>query len=335
MNVSDKLADQAPPKSIVSRAEFLDWFTNETAKVYGGYGVLSAIEQPSQDQLEALHRGDVFVQYSRLFEVVHVSDSLVLSAIATKFNELTARRPLLGPVLEILRNKHMAEITYHSNRIEGHPFTFKETELVVDILMSGHEYGTSKFLTTLEYLRSLEVVNHVNAWRGAMTLVAKRSCEITLTDIFMIQQFVCPEAFGLRSQREEVVSISRTKVLLAMPVEVQPLMTRLLDWFRAEISRDTAHIVDVVIAFHARFTRIHPFRDGNGRTVRILTSLFLMQNQYPPLRMSSMIPNMYKDALYEWDIGNPTVFGEMMWRELDHAFDWYIAAITPSKSENN
>ncbi len=77
----------------------------------------------------------------------------------------------------------MAEITYHSNRIEGHPFTLKETELVVDILMSGHEYGTSKFLTTLEYLRSLEVVNHVNAWRGAMTLVAKRSCEITLTDI--------------------------------------------------------------------------------------------------------------------------------------------------------
>lgn len=38
---------------------------------------------------------------------------------------------------------------------------------------------------------------------------------------------------------------------------------------------------------HGGLVVIHPFRDGNGRTTRILTNLLLMQAEKPPIRLAS------------------------------------------------
>lgn len=38
---------------------------------------------------------------------------------------------------------------------------------------------------------------------------------------------------------------------------------------------------------HGELVVIHPFRDGNGRTTRILTNLLLMQAEKPPIRLAS------------------------------------------------
>ncbi|OMG48007.1 hypothetical protein BK140_18740 [Paenibacillus macerans] len=34
--------------------------------------------------------------------------------------------------------------------------------------------------------------------------------------------------------------------------------------------------------FHFRFVYIHPFKEGNGRTARLLMNLILMKSGYPP-----------------------------------------------------
>ena len=39
---------------------------------------------------------------------------------------------------------------------------------------------------------------------------------------------------------------------------------------------------------HVEFIIIHPFREGNGRTARILADLMAMQSNYPSLNYSSI-----------------------------------------------
>lgn len=56
--------------------------------------------------------------------------------------------------------------------------------------------------------------------------------------------------------------------------EVGPLLEGLLAWLASEDS-GILHPIEKAAIFHHEFTRIHPFRDGNGRTARALMTLIL------------------------------------------------------------
>ena len=67
--------------------------------------------------------------------------------------------------------------------------------------------------------------------------------------------------------------------------KVDELVTELIDWAN---SSDLNIILKSVI-FHHRFVWIHPFFDGNGRTVRLLFNLLLMREGFPPAIILSLI----------------------------------------------
>jgi len=48
-----------------------------------------------------------------------------------------------------------------------------------------------------------------------------------------------------------------------------------------------AEIISKVAEIHGELIAIHPFRDGNGRTARMLANLMLMQAELPPFRMEA------------------------------------------------
>ena len=75
----------------------------------------------------------------------------------------------------------------------------------------------------------------------------------------------------------------RTGELLALfPTdrEVGPLLEELLAWLNSAAAAALYPVVRAAI-FHQRFTAIHPFRDGNGRTARALTTLLLWRAGFP------------------------------------------------------
>ena len=56
---------------------------------------------------------------------------------------------------------------------------------------------------------------------------------------------------------------------------VEQKMKELVYWLNEEAFMGEDPFMDIA-NFHSQFIKIHPFRDGNGRTCRLLTNYFLM-----------------------------------------------------------
>ena len=61
-------------------------------------------------------------------------------------------------------------------------------------------------------------------------------------------------------------------------------MNELVDWTNKNIYEGCP--LENIAEFHARFIKIHPFRDGNGRTVRLITNYLLHIAGYPIMNIS-------------------------------------------------
>ena len=92
-----------------------------------------------------------------------------------------------------------------------------------------------------------------------------------------------PRAIVALEEPGLAVADERTgKLLVKFPSdrEVGGLFDALLDWLDSVNASALPATVRAAI-FHQRFTAIHPFRDGNGRTARALTTLLLTRAGFP------------------------------------------------------
>lgn len=62
------------------------------------------------------------------------------------------------------------------------------------------------------------------------------------------------------------------------------------------------HPIAKAAAFHAMFENIHPFKDGNGRTGRIIINHMLMEAGYPPIAFKASSKAGYHTALEDWQV---------------------------------
>jgi Fic family protein len=57
------------------------------------------------------------------------------------------------------------------------------------------------------------------------------------------------------------------------------------------------HPIEYATNAHLRFVTIHPFRDGNGRTARLLMNLLLLRAGYSIVIISNQVRNDYINAI--------------------------------------
>ncbi len=86
----------------------------------------------------------------------------------------------------------------------------------------------------------------------------------------------------------------------ATPFETPGWMKELVDWYNQSVQEETHHPLILIGIFIVVLLAIHPFKDGNGRLSRILTTLLLLRAGYSYVPYSSMegVIETNKDTYY-------------------------------------
>ena len=106
------------------------------------------------------------------------------------------------------------------------------------------------------------------------------------------------------------------------PVIVPEMMGKLV----VEFAEKKLHPIESAALFHLKFEGIHPFVVGNGRTGRLISNLFLMQNVYPPINVKVADRKRYYDAFdsYYRD-NNASAMIDMIAEYVEERLSQYIS----------
>ncbi len=195
----------------------------------------------------------------------------ILREIAENLEKIKSRRPLTkGEILE-LQKSFKVEFTYNSNAIEGNTLSRGETKLVL-------EDGLTVAGKTIREIN--EVLNHNQLFELLYKVVSDKK-DLNEELVLNIHKFVLKniddENAGV--YRKIQVFISGDEKKPTAPADIHTEMEKLFQWY--EEQKNKLDPVLLAAKFHYKFVKIHPFIDGNGRTVRLLINIILMQKDYP------------------------------------------------------
>jgi len=240
---------------------------------------------------------------------------LPLDRIDSKLQLLASLRPLPSIAIQKIRETLAIEWTYHSNAIEGNTLTLPETLAVIS------DGITVKGKSLREHL---EAVNHYEAIEKVVELAQPGVVisEKILLDIHALVLQKIEKEFAGR-YRNVGVRITGANFIPPNPVKVPDMMEELMGWLYENPLQ--LHPLLLATIFHHRFVWIHPFIDGNGRTVRLMHNLLLMALGYPPVIILKQDRLKYYKALNEANDGRFEALALLMVQAAERSLDIYLS----------
>lgn len=185
---------------------------------------------------------------------------------------------------------------YNTNHIEGSKLTEDQTRYIFEtntILFEGETIASVDDI--------LEMANHFKLVDYMLD-----KAEENLTED-MIKEFHRLLKEGTADSRKEWFKVGDYKQVVneagstktTSPKYVQRDMTKLMDWYNS-LSKIT---IKEIIEFHARFEKIHPFQDGNGRVGRIIIFKECLKNNIIPFIILDKDKLFYYRGLKEYQNG--------------------------------
>ena len=107
--------------------------------------------------------------------------------------------------------------------------------------------------------------------------------------------------------------------------KVSDLLDELIDF----VNTNPLQLNDIELAtiFHHKFVWIHPFFDGNGRTVRLAMNLLLMRKGFPPAIILSNDRKKYYEALNQANNGNYQKLMLLMCQAQERTLNIYLSSL--------
>jgi len=236
--------------------------------------------------------------------------------IARKKDVLSSKRPLSVSALQNINENLFLEWTYNSNSIEGNTLTLQETRIV---LQEGMTVKGKSLREHFETTNHHEAIDYLERLVNPQYAISERD----ILDIHAIVLSKIEKDFAGR-YRNGAVRIMGANFIPPNPLKVSALMEELIDW----VNENPLQLSPVVLAtiFHHRFVYIHPFFDGNGRTVRLAMNLLLMRAAYPPAIILKNDRKKYYDALNQANKGSYSRLLLLMAQAAERSLDIYLAA---------
>ena len=202
---------------------------------------------------------------------------------------IQARRPLTENEVKELDAYYRIGMTYASNALEGNSLTLNETKVLLE---DGITVGGKPIRDCYE------ATGHANAYDFMLSLARSDAPALTEDIIKRLHYlFYCGIDLNAAGQyRTEQVFITGTEYLPPAPEDVPGQMSE----FMEELAkRDAMHPVAYAAYVHRRLVDIHPFRDGNGRTARLLMNLILVSKGYCLVTIPPVLRLDYISALQQ------------------------------------
>ena len=234
-----------------------------------------------------------------------------------KMSVLKQSRPLPSIALSKIKEQLSIEWTYNSNSIEGNTLTLRETQMVLQ------EGITVKGKSLREHF---EAKNHEKAINYLFSIV-NDDYELRSIDILSLHSLVLnmiEEDFAGRI-RNGGVRITGANFVPPNANKVSDLLDELIDF--ANINPLQMNDIELATVFHHKLVWIHPFFDGNGRTVRLAMNLLLMRKGFPPAIILKNDRKKYYEALNQANNGNYQKLMLLMCQALERTLNIYLTSL--------
>ena len=215
--------------------------------------------------------------------------------------------------MPILRRNNKIRSIHSSLRIEANSLTFNQ---VKDVINGKMVIGPQKEIQ--------EVKNAYNAYE-MINKVDPYSID-DLKKIHGVMTYLTVDESGdFRKGDEDVMDGDICIFIAPKPEYVDKLMRQLFDFIKR--NKDIIHPLILSSVFHYEFVFIHPFSDGNGRTVRLWQNILLTKwkpiFEYVPIETAiKKYQNDYYKAIANCNAkGDSTEFIEFMLKMIDEVLD--------------
>lgn len=216
------------------------------------------------------------------------------------------------------------EETHNSTAIEGNTLRLKQIQLLLEegVVAAGGGHELREWLEAKAYGEAARWAYgeaFLGQYRGDASITEteiRRLHEITVDSVW---KFFPPD--GLRSDerpggyRTGDIDPLRKDFAPPPPSVVASLVG---DWVNEanEEPPEDCHLTEHLAGLHAKFERIHPFPDGNGRVGRLILSLLLVRRGYPPAIIYKDERTRYLRCLHKADDGDRGPLGELLARSV-------------------
>ena len=244
--------------------------------------------------------------------------------LVAKKEALDAHRPIPEIAIRSIKEALTLEWTYHSNSIEGNSLTLRETKVILE------EGMTIKGKSLREHF---EAVNHQEAIEYVEQL-AHPDYVLTTRDILDVHALVLQKIekeFAGRF-RTAGVRIGGANFVPPKALKGTGFMDEFIDWINEPKVSILESLIHVAI-FHHRFVWIHPFFDGNGRTVRLIFNLLLMKLGFPPAIILQQDRKKYYAALNAANNGDYNKLTLFVFQAIERSLTIYLSALNNNQED--
>ncbi len=223
------------------------------------------------------------------------------------------------------------EEVHNSTAIEGNTLVLKEVQLLLDEGRAVGDKELREYLEVQGYANGAEWVyaQAVDAgdWRAdrLISLSELRECHRAVVEPVWLQfppHALDPKEGPGSFRRHDIAPFASG--MHPPPFSQVPALVD--DWIAAanDGSDEWPHPMFALAELHASFERIHPFRDGNGRTGRLVLNLLLVRHGYPPVVVYKRDRARYLAALARSDDDDAGPLAEMLARGVRVSIDRFL-----------